>query len=73
MHYAVQLVGVLLIIVGVVSTLFGGFLAWNAQTWDGSFFLRAGFGTVVSGVLFWGVGAIVEHLVAIRRALEKQP
>lgn len=72
MHTIVKGFGLLQVVVGVAVAFLGASMA--SDTVSGALtVLMAAFGIIVSGALFWCFGAIVEHLIAIRRALEGRP
>ncbi len=72
MHTIVKSFGFLQVLVGIAVAFFGASMA--GDTVSGALtVLMAAFGIIVSGALFWCFGAIVEHLIAIRRTLENRP
>jgi NAD/NADP transhydrogenase beta subunit len=75
MHLIVKLFGLIQVLVGVVVAVFAIVLLQSPAglTAAGLTFLLFGTGLIITGALFWCFGAIVEHLVAIRRALESRP
>lgn len=69
MHTIVKVFGGLIVLVGLAIAFFGVAAARDSAA--ASFtIIASAFGVIVTGALFWCFGAMVEHLIAIRRALE---
>ncbi len=69
MHTIVKIFGALIALIGLAVAIFGISAAQDSVT-AGFTIVASAFGVIVTGALFWCFGAIVEHLIAIRRALE---
>jgi hypothetical protein len=75
MHSIIQFVGALVAIAGVVVITFAVMMMVGGQPGGavaGVSFAAGGLGTLLSGALLYCFGAIVEHLIAIRRNGEEQ-
>jgi len=71
MHTIVKAFGGLQALIGIAIGAFGINMASQNLT-AGLSVIGIAFGVIVSGALFWCFGAIVQHLIAIRAASERQ-
>jgi Na+/melibiose symporter-like transporter len=72
MHTIAKGFGLPQVLVGVAVVFLGASIADGNAVASFSV-IGIAFGIIVSGALFWCFGSIVDHLIAIRRALEVAP
>lgn len=73
MHFVIKLFGGISATLGFVALILGIALLWaGSEALLPRIFVVSGFSSLMSGAILYCFGAIVEHLIAIRRNTEAQ-